>query len=137
MTQVTAIMTTDPTTIDRIDPVSDAFRALSRAPYHHLVVTDGDRPVGMVSSTDLLQLVNEVGGVGGDRSMYDHLDQEFTIDGAMSSDLRTLPHSATVQEAAAVLAEESFHSVVIVDDEGELAGIVTTTDLARYVRDHA
>ncbi len=134
MTQVTGIMTTDPTTIERSDPVSDAFRALAQAPYHHLIVTDHERPIAMVSSTDLLRLMHDADG-SDQRSVYDYLDREFTIDDAMSSDLQTVPDTATVQEAAAVLADGSLHSVVVVDAAGHLAGIVTTTDLARYVRD--
>ncbi|MCP3911020.1 MAG: CBS domain-containing protein [Actinomycetia bacterium] len=136
MTKVSGIMTTSPTTIDRADPVSDAFRALSRAPYHHLIVTDGGRPVGMVSSTDLLRLVHDVDGFD-QESMYDYLDQQYTIDDAMTPELRTVSHTAAVRDAAVVLAEGAFHSVVVVDDYGNLAGIVTTTDLARYVADGA
>ena len=42
---------------------------------------------------------------------------------------------ATVRDAAALLSDGSFHSVVVLDFDGALAGIVTTTDLARYLRD--
>ncbi|MCP5026964.1 MAG: CBS domain-containing protein [Actinomycetia bacterium] len=136
MTKAADIMTTDPTTIDQSDPVSDAFRALSHAPYHHLVVMAGDKPVGMVSSTDLLRLVH--GAEGTDPgSGYDYLDQQFTMDDAMSADLKTVGVDASLREVAAALADGSLHSVVVVSESGSLAGIVTTTDLARHVRDNS
>jgi len=40
-----------------------------------------------------------------------------------------------VRDAAAQFSDGSFHSVVVLDDGGAVIGIVTTTDLARYVRD--
>lgn len=53
----------------------------------------------------------------------------------MSVDLRTLPSDATIRDAAAMLSDGSFHSVLIVDG-GRLSGIVTTTDLARWIAEN-
>jgi CBS domain-containing protein len=53
----------------------------------------------------------------------------------MTDDLLTLPESATVHDAALLLADGKRHSVLVLDGEGALAGIVTTTDLVRYLRD--
>ncbi len=126
-------MTTEPDTIERSSPISEAYTILERAPFHHLIVVEGDEPVDMVASSDVLRLVYDVDGTDAKR-LRTYLDHQFTIDDAMTEDLRTLPSTATVQEAAAAMADGQTHSVVVVD-EGKLAGIVTTTDLVRYVRD--
>ena len=131
---ITSIMTTEPTTIDRSEPISRAYKLLRDAPFHHLLVVDGDEPVGMVATTDILRLVYDV-DASDDKALRSFLDHQFTIDDAMTVELKTLPLTAEVRDAAALLSDGSFHSVVVVDDDGGIAGIVTTTDLARYVRD--
>ena len=131
---ITAIMTSDPTTIERSQPISEAYRLLRDAPFHHLVVVEGDDPVGMVATSDILRLVYDVDGTD-DHALATFIDHQFTIDDAMTADLRTLSLDATIRDAAAELSDGSFHSLLVMDD-GRLAGIVTTTDLARHVRDH-
>lgn len=51
------IMTADPRTISPECWVADAAREMVEERFHHLVVTDGDELVGMVSSLDLAALV--------------------------------------------------------------------------------
>lgn len=131
---ITSVMTTDLVSIDRDQPLSDAYHALQGAPYHHIPVLDGDRPVGMLSSTDILKLVYDVEGAS-DKMLTSMLDHQFTIDDAMTTDLVTLADSTTVHDAAELLADGRRHSVLVLNADGSLAGIVTTTDLVRYLRD--
>lgn len=131
---VSSVMTTAIVSIDRDQPLSEAYHALRGASYHHIPVLENDRPVGMLSSTDILRLVYDIGG-SSDKMLTSMLDHQFTIDDAMSDDLVTLPESATVHDAAGLLADGKLHSVLVVGDDGAIAGIVTTTDLVRYLRD--
>lgn len=131
---ISTVMTTDVVSIDLDQPLSDAYHALRGAPYHHIPVLDGDRPVGMLSSTDVLKLVYDVEGAS-DKMLTSMLDHQFTIEDAMTPDLVTLPETATVHDAAELLADSKRHSVLVVDVDGSLCGIVTTTDLVRYLRD--
>jgi CBS domain-containing protein len=131
---ITTVMTTDVESVDIGQPLSEVYHAFKRARFHHIPVLDGDVPVGMISSTDVLKLVYDVDGVS-DRMLTTMLDHQFNIEDAMSTDLVTLPDTATVHDAAEILAEGSLHSVVVVDVTGSLAGIVTTTDLVRFLRD--
>jgi CBS domain-containing protein len=131
---ISTVMTTDVVSIDLDQPLSDAYHALQGAPYHHIPVMDGDRPVGMISSTDVLKLVYDVEGAS-DKMLTSMLDHQFTIEDAMTPDLVTLPESATVHDAAELLADGRRHSVLVVSVDGSLVGIVTTTDLVRYLRD--
>ena len=133
MAPITEIMTTDPTTIDVRDPMSDAVRAIGQ--YHHLVVTDGDKPVGMLSTSDLASLLTDLDAEL-DSSFGNYIDDLYTIEDAMTPELLSVPSTATVAEAAAVLSPGGFHSLAVVDD-GELVGIVTTTDFVRYIANSA
>ena len=125
-------MTANPTTIERGQPISEAYEILKHAPFHHLPVLDGDAPVGMLSSTDILRLAYDVDGTS-ERALAVFLDHQFNIDDAMTPELATLPDTATVKEAAQLLSDGTIHSVIVLEQNGRLGGIVTTTDLVRYL----
>ena len=131
---ISTVMTSAIVSIDRDQPLSEAYNALRGASYHHIPVLDAGQPVGMLSSTDILRLVYDIDG-SNDKMLTSMLDHQFTIDDAMTTDLATLPETATVRDAAASLADGSRHSVLVVGVDDSLAGIVTTTDLVRYLRD--
>ncbi|MCO5319674.1 MAG: CBS domain-containing protein [Microthrixaceae bacterium] len=129
---IDAVMTAEPVTIDRTEPISEAYALLKKGRFHHLPVLDGDEPVGLVSSTDILELAYDVRGTE-ERNLMVFLDHQFSIDDAMSTELVTLSEDATVKDAAAVLADGKVHSVLVLGTDADLAGIVTTTDLVVYL----
>ncbi|MBK9387623.1 MAG: CBS domain-containing protein [Planctomycetes bacterium] len=47
----------------------------------------------------------------------------------------TVPHTATVAEAAALLEEESIHGAPVVNTYGKVIGVVSRTDVARHLRE--
>lgn len=51
----------------------------------------------------------------------------------MSTDLHTVSPDTLVEDAAQVLLENDVGSVLVVDDEGGLEGILTTTDFVEIV----
>jgi CBS domain-containing protein len=132
---IQSVMTSHPTYVQRSQPISQVYDLLNGAPFHHVPVLDGDRPVGMVSASDILRLVYDIDG-SDDRMLRTMLDHQFTIDDAMTEELRTVANTASVFDAASMLSDGSLHSVLVVDDDGKLAGIVTSTDLVRYLRDN-
>ncbi len=131
---IQSVMTPHPVYVRRSQPISEVYQLLKEAPFHHLPVLEGDRPCGMISASDVLRLVYDVDG-SEEKDLQDMLDYQFNIDDAMTPDLCGLPTTATVHDAAVLLADGSFHSVVVLEEGGGLAGIVTSTDLVRYLRD--
>lgn len=129
---VADLVTTDPVTVQRDQPVSEVYHMLKYAPFHHVPVMDHDQPVGMISSVDVLRLAYDIDGFE-DRDMAEMLDYHFTIDDAMSTDLRTVAADATVTDAAELLSDGNAHSLLVIDDDGKLEGIITTTDLVRHL----
>lgn len=53
----------------------------------------------------------------------------FSIDAIMSTDLITLPPTATLAEARTVMHSNRIHHLPVVSDQGELVGLVTLTDV--------
>lgn len=128
--QLRDVMTPEPQTVHLGQPLSDAYQILQSKPFHHLPVVDGDEPVGMISATDILKLVYDVES-NDDRMLRTMLDHQFTLEDAMSTDLITVRNAESVRKVANHLSTGDVHSVVVVDDDGHLEGIVTSSDLIR------
>jgi CBS domain-containing membrane protein len=60
------------------------------------------------------------------------LDHSITLEDAMKKDPVTLPQDGYVRQAAEILSEGDFHSLTVVSGK-KLVGIVTTTDLIKYL----
>ena len=128
------VMTSDPETVQLSQPLSEVYVLLKNRSYHHVPVVDGDKPVGMIAATDILRLVYDAEG-GDERLLRTVLDHQFTIEDAMSTDLATVEIGASLRQVAELMADGTIHSVLVLDIDGALAGIVTTTDLIRLVID--
>lgn len=69
-----------------------------------------------------------------DRPEWDVLD-EHTVSEAMSRGLHALYPDTTADEAARYLLEHEIHRVLVLEDD-ELVGVVTTSDLVRAIAEH-
>ena len=56
----------------------------------------------------------------------------FTIDQVMAKNLITITPETTIRETAEILSKNEFHALPVCDGE-TLVGIVTTTDLLKYL----
>jgi CBS domain-containing protein len=84
------------------------------------IVDDAGRPIGMVTTGDLMR----------------HPESDKRADEIMSRLLFVLPDSASVSQAAALMALERVHRIPIVSDDGRLAGIVATLDILTWLGRH-
>lgn len=129
---ITNLMVTDVVTIQKGEPVSRAKQLLAEGEFHHLPVLDGDKLVGMVSSIDIMRLSFEAYNTD-ERTMDVVLDKTFILEEVMETDLVTISHKDTVRRAVNLLSEGKFHSLPVVGEDEGLKGIVTSTDLIRYL----
>ncbi|MEQ8840239.1 MAG: CBS domain-containing protein [Acidimicrobiales bacterium] len=128
--QLSDVMTREPETVHLGQPLSDAYALLQRREYHHVPVVNGDKPVGMISSTDILKLVYDVEN-NDERMLRTMLDHQFTLEETMSTDLVTVRNGESVRTVANHLSTGDNHSVLVLNDDGGLEGIVTSSDLIR------
>jgi len=128
------IMSTDPYTVQKGEPLSHVRQLLVEHSYlHHVPILDGKRLVGILSSTDLAALSLEAYGT--DPRLSDNLlDTRFKVEGVMHQPIY-LSKDETVRDAARLLNTGRFHSLPVVDNETDrnLVGIVTSTDLVRFL----
>ena len=99
----------------------------------HLPVTNGNDLVGIISLTDIKRI--SFGANYGqeetvDRAIFDSLK----LNQVMAQEPVTISTDTTIKEAAEILSSNEFHALPVVEDS-KLEGIVTTTDLIKYLID--
>lgn len=129
-------MSTELVTVHHGDPISKARKLIHDHGIQHIPVVSGRAIVGIISLSDILR-VSLGDAFGADvRAVDATLDHTMTLEQLMHKTPRTLTKHASIRDAAEVLAKGEFHSVPIVDSDGvTLLGMVTSTDLIRYLLD--
>ena len=129
---VSAIMTTNLVKLTIKDDLTKAESLFKHHKIRHIPVVHGATIIGMLSYTDLLRI-----------SFADAIDDEeevidttvynmFTVEQVMTKKLITITPDTTVKEAAEILASKEFHALPVCE-EHLLVGILTSTDLIRYL----
>lgn len=114
--------------------VSDIRKLISEGGFHHVPILSGKKLIGLISASDLLGI--QVEGLGSDdRSMDAYIDHQFSIKDLMKTELTTISTRSTIADAAEKLSNGNIHAIPVINDEGELEGMVTSTDLIRFLRD--
>ena len=129
---VSQIASTALITIQLGQKLSKARKLMQVNQIHHVPVLQGKKLMGILSAVDLATL--SLTSFGSDERANDAiLDNQFSVEEVMSKNMVTIKPTAPIREAAEILAEGHFHSLPIVDKEGDLQGLVTSTDLIRYL----
>ncbi len=131
---VSRIMTAELKTIQVGQKLGEARRMLARNPFNHIPVLDGEKLVGMLSSGDVMKLTYDAGNAD-PRAIDAVLDNQFTVAGTMTSEVKTVTPLDPIRHAAKLLADGDFHALAVVEEDDRLVGLVTTTDLIRYLLD--
>ena len=130
---VRQIMSTPVEALKEGTPLSEARRGLAMSPFHHLPVLDQQaRVVGIVSASDLLRVSLEAYDVDPDKEEA-VLDRQFKLKEVMNADVITVKVTDKIRSAAERLSPGSFHALPVLDEEGRLAGMITSTDLIDYL----
>lgn len=130
---VSTIMTTNVIKLNVSDSLSKAEKLFKENKIRHIPVMNGNKIIGMLSYTDLLRIsfaetIDEDDQII-DVTVYD----VFTIEQVMAKNLICISPDTTIKEAAEILAHREFHALPVVTENGNLIGIITTTDLIRYL----
>lgn len=127
---ISKIMTKRVIRVHKNQSLQQVAKLIRDRPIRHVPVMSGKEIVGMLSKTDLekISFVNTIDGNKLTTLMYDVL----TIEQVMTKDVLTIQHKDTVYDAALLLSENEFHALHVMDED-ELVGIVTTTDLIKFL----
>ncbi len=131
-TPISAIMTSDVITLQYNDNLETAEHLFKKHNIRHVPVVSGDKIIGMLSYTDLLR-ISFVDAIDDDEETVESIVYNmFTIEQVMTKNLIQVSPSITIKEVAEILTKKEFHAIPVVDDD-KLVGIVTTTDLIKYL----
>ena len=100
----------------------DAREKLLRHKLKRLIILDSKkRPVGIITEKDIAKTVYSLGAKP---------IKSVKVSGFMSKNLITVKKSATIYDCAKIMKNRKISSVIVINENGTLAGIVTKTDIA-------
>lgn len=125
-------MTTDVFTADvDKDTLFDVKDLILSKNLRHVPVVRGKKLVGIISKTDIDRLI--FSRVFEDEEDADEAVLEMLkIEQVMTHSPKVVSPDATVREVAEILAHEEFHALPVTEGN-RLVGIVTTTDVIKYM----
>ena len=128
MTDVTSVMTANPSCCNASTPLKDvAQRMIDNDCGMIPVVDEAGVPIGAVTDRDIaIRIV----ACGKDANAS-------TAGDAMTSPVKTIPASTSLYDATCVMEAEKIRRVIVVDEQGKLAGVAALADLAFSGKDEA
>ncbi|WP_442267572.1 CBS domain-containing protein [Tenacibaculum sp. ZS6-P6] len=131
-TPVSKIMTSDLVTLNSIDDLTTAEELFKTHEIRHIPVVQGEEIIGMLSHTDLLRVSYAETAQEYETEVDIVLNSIFTIEQVMTKNVVTVNANDTIKEVAEILSTREFHALPVVENN-VLVGIVTTTDLIKYL----
>ncbi len=129
---ISSIMTTKLITLDVNDGLDKAEHLFKKYKIRHIPVIEKDKIIGMISMNDLLRISFADGAYREEENISSSIYEMFTLRQIMIGNLETVSPDTTIKEVAELLVKREFHSLPVVEN-GTLKGMVTTTDLIKYL----
>jgi len=114
-------MTATVATVAPDTPLLDVTTKMHTSRLSCIVVVENDLPIAVLTERDMTRLASQLLGGGEPPNLRD----------VMSPGLITLNVGASCNEAVELAHEKRIRRMVIVDDDGKLAGVATQSDLLR------
>lgn len=118
---ISSIMSTNLLTVSPEMPLSEVKDLFKKKSIHHVPVVEGKKIVGLITTSDLYWL---------NKTFQEY--EGMQASDVMTSKLATLNPDAKIGVAAQIFLRNWFHALPIVDENGDLLGIVTTFDILKY-----
>ncbi|KAF2335949.1 CBS domain-containing protein [Flavobacterium ginsenosidimutans] len=128
---ISHIMTKTVVTANEKDDLKTVVEKLKANTIRHIPIVKGKEVIGIISRTDINRLT--FGALfEGQQNADEAILEMLTISQVMTSKPKTVSSDTIIRDLAEIFAKEDFHALPVVD-KGELKGIVTTTDVIKYL----
>ncbi len=127
---ISHIMSKQLITVNSTHTLLDVRRIFEENKLHHLPVVSGDKLLGMLSYTDLMRATYGVGEA--QEQVNAAIYHAVPIEEVMTANPVTVSPDTPIREVATQFVEHAFHALPVTEGES-LKGIVTTTDVIRYL----
>jgi CBS domain-containing protein len=131
---VSTIMTTHVHSVQLKDTLANAFNLVRKHHIRHIPVLEGKKLVGILSRNDLNRLAFS-NVMSNEEDADEAVFEMLSIAQVMTNRPRVVKSSETIKTIAEIFVEGEFHALPVVaeQDDTKLVGIVTTTDVIRYM----
>ena len=104
---------------------------------HHIPVVEEKQFVGLVSQSDLLRMEHHLTVFNTDQAIEQNkaIFSTMLAQDIMVKEIVLLNEEDTITDAVRIFKENLFHALPVVNNEGELTGIITPLDLLNYAFD--
>ena len=99
----------------------------------HIFITEGSRLLGVVSDGDIKRRKSYLAG-SDVSTMREEQTLQTKAHQIMTRKLKTLGPESDVLQAVDLLLHNDIHSIPIVEDGNKLVGLVTSSDLLKYLK---
>lgn len=129
---ISTIMATNVIKLNLADDLTKAETLFKKHKIRHIPVVSGNKIIGMLSYTDLLR-ISFADATDDDEEVIDTtVYNMFTVEQVMAKNLVTVTPETTIKEVAEILSQKEFHAIPVCQGD-LLVGIITTTDLIKYL----
>ncbi len=133
-TPVSTIMTKSPVTVNLTDGLMRVNTLFKKLNIRHIPVVSGKKLIGIISQTDIMRLSFGDIYAGQDDEMDHSLFDMLSIEQVMAASPKTVSPDDTIRDVAEIFASSTFRALPVVEND-EVVGIVTTTDVIKYLLD--
>lgn len=128
---VREFMTTEVTSVQESDALLDAAMIFARSSLRHLPVLRGKLLVGVITERDVKRFApGLLSGVTSEQ--YNQVMEKTPLSRVMTRDLLSVKPDQPMAEAANLIFTKRIGCLPVVEN-GELVGIITTTDMMRLL----
>jgi CBS domain-containing protein len=118
-TSVADIMTTELTTLSPHHTFGEAVQLMTNSPFRHFLVINADRTLaGVFSDRDVLRALGRTPNW-----------QAKTVSGVMTCSVVTVNPETLLSVAATLMLTRRINCLPVVESDGKVCGILTSTDL--------
>lgn len=131
MLQVSQIMSRDPVCIGLDDSLAAVKEVFDNAHFHHLLVVEDGKLIGVLSDRDLLRAISP--NIDTTRfTTQDWATLQKRVHQIVTRHAKTLPPDAKVREAVRIFNTYSISCIPIVDSENRPLGILSWRDIMKH-----
>lgn len=132
---VSQLMTTDVITVNPDDNLLKIEEIFASHDFHHIPVVDEEKIIkGIISRGDFYKVQHSftIFNTQGSKKHNSAMFYSTLVGEIMSKQVVDLSPNDTVLVAVGIFRENLFHALPVINEEGKLAGLLTTYDLLTY-----
>lgn len=131
-TSINGLMETDLMTVSPHDRLVHARRMIIDEDVGRLLVMDEDSLEGIITAKDIALSMMSFRKLVPDKYQSARI-RNLLVEDVMTQNVRTIPQISTIADASNMMMVEDVSGLPVVDESGNITGIVTKTDLIKFI----